>query len=49
MEDKNNWYKDEKHRILRLQQMRDYYFKKKQLLLKDFEITVSKQKNTIHF
>jgi hypothetical protein len=47
--EKINWYKDDKHRILRLQQMRAYYYKKKQELLKDFEIVISKQKNTIHF
>jgi len=42
-------YKDEIHRKKRLQQMKEYYYKKKQDLLKDFKITIKKEKTTIYF
>ena len=42
-------YKDENHRIKRLEQMKQYYYKKKQDLLKDFKITIKKEKTTIYF
>jgi hypothetical protein len=43
------WYKDEIHRLKRLQQMRDYYHKKKKALLKEFKFTISHEKYTIDF
>ena len=45
----DNWYKDEKHRLRRLEQMRNYYHKKKKALLKDFKIVFSHEKYTINF
>jgi hypothetical protein len=44
-----SWYKDEEHRLKRLEQMRTYYHKKKKLLLKEFKITFSNVKTTINF
>ena len=40
------WYKNEEHRIKRLEQMRTYYYKKKQAL---FIIIFSHEKKTIEF
>ena len=45
----DNWYKDEAHRIKRLEQMRSYYHKKKKSLLKEFKIVISHEKQTINF
>ena len=32
----DNWYKDEAHRLKRLEQMRKYYHKKKEKQMKEF-------------
>ena len=45
----DNWYKDETHRLKRLEQMRSYYYKKKKANLKEFKVTISHEKYTINF